>query len=129
MSSALILTISVIGAMHFGITYWRSLIAGMAAQPLSDRFAAFSGLEKASVDGGDFSALLSLHRLTPDLKRQPSSLTALRTYYAAASTLTKLPALNQWAQEEMGKCARYVAVLVDQRLSANLNTAAEIRSC
>ncbi|HLW97244.1 MAG TPA: hypothetical protein VKR82_01250 [Candidatus Acidoferrales bacterium] len=129
MFSALILTISVIGAMHFGISYWRSLIAGMAAQPLSDRFAAFSGLDKASVDGGDFTALLSLNRLTPDLKRQPSSLTALRTYYAAASALTKLPALNQWAQEEMGKCARYVAVLVDQRLSDNLCTAAEIRSC
>ena len=129
MFSVVILTISVIGAMQFGISYWRSLIAGMAAQPLSDRFAAFSGLDKASVDAKDFTALLSLHRLTPDLKRQPSSLTGLRAYYTAASALTKLPALNRWAQDEMRNCARYVAVLVDQRLSHNLNTAAEMRSC
>ena len=129
MFSILILIISVMGAMQFGISYWRSLIAGMAAQPLSDRFAEFAGLDQASVSGGDFSRLLSLHRLTPDLKRQPSSLTALRVYYTAASALTKLPALNRWAQDEMRNCARYVAVLVDQRLSHNLNTAAEMRSC
>ncbi len=129
MFSVLILTLSVIGAMHFGISYWRALIAGVAAQPLSDRFAAFSGLDKSSVDAKDFTALLSLHRLTPDLKRQPSSLTGLRAYYTAASAMTKLPAINRWAQDEMSKCARYVAVLVDQRLSNNLDTAAGMRSC
>jgi len=129
MFSILILTLSVMGAMQFGISYWRSLIAGMAAQPLSDRFAEFAGLEKSSISAGDFTKLLSLHRLTPDLKRQPSSLTALRIYYTAASVLTKLPALNRWAQDEMRNCARYVAVLVDQRLSHNLDTAAGMRSC
>lgn len=127
MFSSLILSISAIGAVHFGISYWRALIAGMAAQPLSDRFAEFAGLDR--VEAKDFRALLSLHRLTPDLKRQPSSLIALRVYYAATGALKALPALNQWAQSEMVKCSRYVAVLVDQRLSDNLNAAAEMRSC
>lgn len=129
MFSGVLLTLSAIGGAHFGITYWRSMIAGMASEPLSDRFAAFSGLDKTHVAAKDFTALLSLHRLTPDLKKHPGSLVGLRAYYRAASALTKLPALNRWAQDEMGKCARYVAVLVDQRLSNNLEAAAEMRSC
>jgi|SRR5579862_3309451 len=129
MFSGFLLTLSVIGGAHFGISYWRSMIAGVASQPLSDRFAAFSGMDKTRVAAQDFTALLSLNRLTPDLERRPGSLAGLRAYYSAASALAKLPALNRWAHDEMVRCSRYVAVLVDQRLSKNLEAAAEMRSC
>ncbi|HEY4840207.1 MAG TPA: hypothetical protein VIH72_16450, partial [Candidatus Acidoferrales bacterium] len=75
-----------------------------------------------------FSAILSLHRLTPGLDNQPSRLRGLQVYYSLVDSLRKLPALNQWAQSEMTTCTRYLAVIVDQRLSNNLAYAAEMRS-
>jgi hypothetical protein len=56
------------------------------------------------------------------------SLATLRAYYSAVSVLCKLPALQAWAKQEMATCSRYVAVLVDQRLTQNLAYAAEMRS-
>ena len=126
---SVVILIAAAGALaQFGLYYWRSLIAGYASQPLSERFPAFSGLEHESPEAEDFGALLSLHRLTPTLGRRADSLSALRAYYTAVSVLCRLPALHQWAQREMATCSRYVAVLVDQRLTQNLAYAAEMRS-
>ena len=128
MISVLMLIAALIGLAQFGVSYWRSMLASTAAQPLSERFRAASGLEYGTPSAGDFSAILSLHRLTPGLDNQPSRLRGLQVYYSLADSLRKLPALNQWAQSEMNTCARYLAVLVDQRLSNNLACAAEMRS-
>jgi hypothetical protein len=124
-----VILIAAIGAMvQFGLYYWRSMIAGYASQPLSERFPLFSGLEHETPEAEDFGALLSLHRLTPTLGRRQDNLTTLRAYYSAVKVLCKLPALHQWAQREMATCSRFVAVLVDQRLTQNLAYAAEMRS-
>ncbi len=126
---SIVILIAALGAMaQFGLYYWRSLIAGYASQPLSERFPAFSGLEHQTPMAEDFGALLSLHRLTPTMGRRADSLTALRAYYKAASVLCSLPALQEWAKREMATCSRYVAVTVDQRLTQNLAYSAEMRS-
>jgi hypothetical protein len=129
MISVLMLIAALIGLAQFGVSYWRSMLASTAAQPLSERFCAAVGLEERSPSASDFSAIMSLHRLTPGLDNQPSRLRGLQMYYSAVDALRKLPALNHWAQSEMATCARYLAVRVDQRLSNNLACAAEMRSC
>ena len=129
MITALMLIAALIGLAQFGVSYWRSMLASTAAaQPLSERFCAASGLEHGIAGASDFSAILSLHRLTPGLDNQPSRLRGLQVYYYLIDSLRRLPALNQWAQSEMTTCARYLAVTVDQRLSNNLACAAEMRS-
>jgi hypothetical protein len=129
MISVLMLIAALIGLAQFGVSYWRSMLASTAAQPLSERFCAASGLEHGTPGASDFSAILSLHRLTPGLDNQPSRLRGLQAYYSLVDSLRKLPALRQWAQSEMTTCSRYLAVIVDQRLSNNLACAAEMRSC
>jgi hypothetical protein len=126
---SVVILILMVGAMaQFGLYYWRSLIAGYASQPLSERFPAFSGLERETPMAEDFGALLSLHRLTPTMGHRQDNLSTIRAYYTAASVLCHLPVLRKWAQQEMATCSRYVAVLVDQRLTQNLAYAAEMRS-
>ena len=128
MFSVFILITALAGMAQFGLFYWRSLISGYASQPLSERFPQFAGLEHETPDAEDFGALLSLHRLTPTMGSRQNGLTTLRAYYTAVSVLCRLPALHEWAQREMATCSRYVAVLVDQRLTQNLAYAAEMRS-
>jgi hypothetical protein len=126
---SVVILIAALGATaQFGLYYWRSLVAGYASQPLSERFPLFSGLDHESPEAEDFGALLSLHRLTPTLGRRADNLTTLRAYYTAVHVLCRLPALQDWAKREMATCSRYVAVLVDQRLTQNLAYAAEMRS-
>lgn len=126
---ALMLIASIVAMLQFGLSYWRSLIAGVASQPLSDRMCAAAALGHATPGAGDFSALLSLHRLTPGVESHHSNLRGLRSYYTAMDTLCRLPAMSRWAHSEKATCSRYLAVLVDQRLSANLACATEMRSC
>lgn len=128
MISVLMLIAALIGLAQFGVSYWRSMLASTGAQPLSERFRAASGLEHRKPSASDFSAILSLHRLTPGLDNQPSRLRCLQVYYSLVDSLRKLPALREWAQAEMTTCSRYLAVTVDQRLSNNLACATEIRS-
>jgi len=128
MISVLMLIAALVGVTQFGVSYWRSILANTAAQPLSHQFRVASGLEYRTPVASDFSTILSLHRLTPGLDNRPSRLRALQLYFSLVDTLRKLPMLNHWAQAELAVCCRYVAVIVDQRLSNNLACAAEMRS-
>lgn len=133
MFSLLLLALSLAALAQFGVYYWRSLVAGIAAQPVSDRVCEAAGLNHQVPAAEDFDALLSLHRLTPDLEGPAGKLTALQVYYSAMSAVRKLtqsalPAAARWAGSEMSTCSRYVAVLVGQRLESNLACAAAIRS-
>ena len=129
MITLLMLIAALVGLAQFSVSYWRSMLASTAAQPLSERFCNAIGLQAGKPGADHFGDILSLHRLTPGLDNRPSRLRGLQSYYAAMRTLRKLPALNKWAQSEMTICARYLAVIVDQRLSNNLACAAEMRSC
>jgi len=129
MTSALMFMAAMVGLAQFGVSCWRSILASTASKPLSERFCTASGLENRAPSAGDFGDLLSLHRLTPGLENHPSRMRCLQAYYSLVDSLRKLPALNQWAFSEMTTCARYLAVIVDQRLSNNQACATEMRSC
>jgi hypothetical protein len=128
MMSALILAASAVALAQFGVNYWRSLIAGLAAQPLSERFFAAAGLDHTTPAAEDFAKLLGVLRLTPAMDN-PSHLRAVRVYFSIVNALQVMPALRSWATAEMGTCSQYLAVVVDQRLSHNLECAAKARSC
>jgi hypothetical protein len=134
MIAAMLLVISVVAMVQFAVYYWRSLLAGVAAEPLSERVREAAGLDSASVGPSDFVSFLQLNKVTPGLRDGSKGLWAVRTYYRAMETLDRLagvkhPALAAWTEREMATCSRYVAVLVGQRLERNLVCAAEIRSC
>jgi len=130
MIAALLLILSVAATAQFAIYYWRAMVVGVAAQPLSEQIQKAARITTTAVGTADFEALLNLNEVTPGLKGGQGELLAVRLYYRATKALGRVvPQLSAWTQAEMGTCARYVAVLLDQRLQHNLACAAEIRSC
>ena len=128
MFSKLILVASIIGTAQFFIGYFRSMIGSMAAQPLSEKFFVAAGFKNAAMRADDFSRLMSLHRLMPDVKSAPNSTRRLSVYYSALKMISGLPVVGQWAQNEMSIATQCLAVIVDQRLLLNLACAADSRS-
>ena len=128
MLSTLMLFASIAAGAQFFVGYWRALLDGMAAQPLSEKFFVAAGFQNAAMRAEDFSKLLSLHRLMPDVKAVPNTVWRLRVHYSAMKMLGGLPAVGGWARKEMDVCTRCLAVMVDQRLLLNLACAAEARS-
>jgi len=134
MFAAMLLAISIVALSQFALYYWRAILAGVAAQPVSDRVLAAAHLDAGCMKGQDFETLAGLHELTPDLGPQNSGLTLVRTYYRMIEGLgvlsgTHLPSLAEWCERERVICARYAAVQISLRLQANLELAAALRSC
>jgi hypothetical protein len=134
MFSAMLLAISVVALSQFALYYWRAVLAGVAAQPVSDRVLVAAQVENGRLMPEHFQTLAGLHDLTPDLLPNRSGLGLVRLYYRAIEGLdaflgTRIPALALWSQRERVICARYAAVQVDRRLQANLELAASLRSC
>src|ERR1039458_3923712 len=94
MISVVMLIAALVGLLQFGVSYWRSMLASTAAQPPSERFCTASGLRHGRPSGGDFSTILSLHRLTPGLDNQPSHLHGLQAYYSVVDALHNLQLLK-----------------------------------
>src|SRR5260370_42450958 len=67
MFSVMLLSISVVALTQFALYYWRAVLAGVAAQPVSGRVLAAAGVETSSLTGRDFEKLVGLLGLTPDL--------------------------------------------------------------
>ena len=134
MITATLLVISVVALVQFAVYYWRSLLAGVAAEPISERVREAAGLESTSVGPSDFASFLQLNRLTPGLRDSGHGLRTVWAYYHAVGALkllagVRLPALAAWTEREMSTCSRYAAVILSQQLERNLACAAEIRSC
>lgn len=134
MFAAMLFSISIVALTQFALYYWRAVLAGVAAQPVSDRVLAAARVENGRLTSAHFDTLAGLHDLTPNLHRQHGGLSLVRVYYRLVEALdtlagTKLPGLAAWSDRERVICARYAAVLVDQRLQANLELAASLRSC
>jgi hypothetical protein len=134
MLAAMLFAISIVAMTQFAAYYWRAMLAGTAAQPVSERVLAAAGVQNGTVTGQDFPALLGLHNLTPELRSGGSGLGVVRVYYnlvdAIASLVGRsLPAVGAWSERELAVCARYAAVQIDRRLQANLELAASLRSC
>jgi len=134
MYSAMLLAISIIALSQFALYYWRAVLAGVAAQPVSDRVLVAAQVENGRLTPQHFPTLAGLHNLTPDLYPNHSGLGLVRLYYRIIGGLDaflgkKIPALAAWSESERIICARYAAVQVDRRLQANLDLAASLRSC
>ncbi len=134
MLAALLFVISVAALGQFALYYWRAVLAGVAAEPLSEHVCDAARLSGTSVTPADFVNLLNIHHLTPGLYKKSGELLAVRAYYRVVASLGRLagstlPWLAAWSERELATCSRYVAVLLDQRLQRNLACAAEIRSC
>jgi len=133
MFSAMLLTISIVALVQFAMYYARSVVAGVAAQPISEEVMAavsFNG----NLSGRDFGVVAKLHELTPNLQRKSSGIRLARAYFQVIHTIGRLAsgriaAVASWAEEERMLCVRYAAVQVDRRLQSNLALAASIRSC
>ncbi len=128
MIAAVLFIASAAALGQFALYYWRAVLAGIASQPLSERMIEAAGIGSDVVEAADFTAMINLHDVTPGLREHNEGLRLVRVYYRAVKALSRIPQMAEWANREMTTCARYVAVLLDRRLTANLECAAEIRS-
>jgi hypothetical protein len=134
MFSAMLLAISIVALSQFALYYWRAVLAGVAAQPVSDRVLVAARVENGRLTPKHFPTLAGLHDLTPDLFTSHGGLGLVRLYYRVIEGLDalggkKFPAIAAWSDRERVICARYAAVQVGRRLQANLELAASLRSC
>jgi len=134
MFSAMLLAISIVALSQFALYYWRAVLAGVASQPVSDRVLVAAHIENGRLTPQHFQTLAGLHDLTPDLNPNKSGLGLVRVYYRFIEGLDailgkRISTFAVWSERERTICARYVAVLVDRRLQANLDLAASLRSC
>jgi hypothetical protein len=134
MFTAMLFTISIVALAQFGLYYWRAVLSGVAAQPVSDRVLSAAHVQNGRVTSQDFETLAGLHELTPDLYPNRGGLGLVRLYYRVIEGVealagSRVPAIVAWSNRERGICARYAAVQVDRRLQANLELAASLRSC
>ena len=114
----LILVLSTVALGQFGVYYWRALVVTAATQPLSERARAAAQLAADTSGTPDFSAVLSLHKLTPGLGGRGSGLSLVRSYYSAVNALGRMvPSLSGWVNGEKVVCARYAAVKLDLRMA------------
>ena len=134
MFSAMLFAIAVVALAQFALYYWRAVLTGVAAQPISNRVLEAAHVSDSGLRGADFQKLASLLTLTPQLQGHGSKLRLIRAYYNFVGTISQLfgslsPAVALWTEQERVLCARYTAVQVDRRLEGNLAQAASIRSC
>jgi len=130
----MLLAISTVALSQFALYYWRAVLAGVAAQPVSDRVLVAAQVENGQLTPEHFRTLAGLHDLTPDLYPNRGGLGLVRLYYRLIEGLdslvaNKIPAIAAWSEHERIICARYAAVQVDRRLQANLDLLASLRSC
>jgi len=134
MTAVLILAFSVIALVKFSISQWRMIWLTTANQPLSDSLRAATGIEAENIGPNDFGTLLGLcDELSPAINRATPWLREVRGYYKIVAKLEKAcrsiqPALSSWAAAEMKTCSRYVAVVLDQNISIDLDRRAAVRS-
>ena len=134
MFAAMLFAISIVALAQFAAYYWRAMLAGAAAQHVSERVLEAAGVESGELTGRDFQTLVGLHSVTPRLSPASDSLFSVRLYYQVVDLIgtlasTRLPAIAAWSKRETTICARYAAVQIDRRLQANLELAAAARSC
>jgi hypothetical protein len=134
MTAVLILVFSILALVQFAISQWRMIWLTTANQPLSESLRAATGIEPETIGPNDFGKLLGLcDEMSPRLKMGTPWLSEVKGYYAVVAKLEKScrpiqPAISAWAAREMKTCSRYVAVLLDQNLSLDLDQRAAVRS-
>jgi hypothetical protein len=135
MIAGLILFLSLAVLVEFSIAHWRSMWLAVAAQPLSQTLAAATGIADHAISADDFDRLVSTsQQLSPaGMRGGATSLKQVRAYYRVIRALDaicakQMPALSAWTKRELVLCSRYAAVVLDQRINANLAFASEARN-
>lgn len=133
MFPALILAISVVALSQFALLYWRAVLTGVAAAPISDVTLDAAGLKNRRLTGQDFETLAVLRGITPELHSRGGGLGFVRLHYHLVQGICWLagrhiPSVVTWGERELATCARYAAVQFDRRLQSNLVLAAALRS-
>jgi len=130
MFAAMLFAISIVALSQFAVYYWRAMLTGAAAQPVSERILAAAGAQGGQLTAQHFATLLGIHQLTPELNSGSDGLFLVRLYFGLIEKLGRtLPAISAWSQCELAVCARYAAVQIDRRWQMNLELAASLRSC
>jgi hypothetical protein len=131
--AALIFVVSLAAFGQFGIIYLRAVLISVAAQPLSSDLQEAAGVAGRALRAEDFARLMNLHAICPQFTAEANGLKKVSAYYRAVNMLSRLsgknlPAFSMWAQQELATCARYAAVVLDQRMAGNTAAAAQLRS-
>src|SRR5260370_35527208 len=105
MFAAMLFAISLVALTQFAAYYWRAMLAGAAAQPVSERVLAAAGVQNGQVTGRDFPALVNLHNLTPELRSGATGLGLVRPSYSLIDGVASpigliLPAAATWTERE-----------------------------
>src|SRR5258708_23326531 len=87
MFSAMLLAISIVALSQFALYYWRAVLAGVAAQPVSDRVLAAAQVENGRLAPEHFQTLAGLHDLTPDLPPNRNPMGLVRVYFRLIAAL------------------------------------------
>jgi hypothetical protein len=134
MTAAFILVMSVLALLSFSISQWRMIWLTTANQPLSDSLRAATGIETDAIGPNEFDKLLGLcDELSPLIKQRTPWLRELAFYHSLLTRFEKVvrsiqPTISVWAAQEMSICSRYVAVVLDQNLSVDLDRRAAARA-
>jgi hypothetical protein len=134
MIAGFILFLSMVVLVEFSIAQWRSMWMSVAAMPLSQSLQAATGIKNDAIGADDFERLVSTSRqLCPTTREGSVWMKEVRIYYRAMRGLAsmcekQMPALSAWAKNELVSCSKYAAVVLDQRINANLAFAAEVRN-
>lgn len=129
----MLFSVAITALGQLALYYWRAVVAGVAAQPFSDRALVAAGLSNSRVSSADFWTLSGLNAITPSLQRQSNTLRLMRAYFHVVESLCRsvgalVPSIGKWSQQEMATCACYAAVVIDRKMKRNLACAAEMRS-
>jgi hypothetical protein len=128
MIAAILLTVSVVALCQFALYYWRAMIAGVASHEVSDTIRVAARITSSTIGSQDFNNILVLNNLSPYLRGPNGSFRTVRAYYSVVKRLGSLiPAMASWADGEMATCARYAAVVMDQRMESNIAYATQMR--
>jgi hypothetical protein len=132
MISALIFVISVAALAQFGLFAWRAAFFSIAARELSRETREALGAAGASVESGDLAGATKWLALSPNLAGEDRRLWTVKSYYAALRAISAmsrdLTPSSDWSHREMIACARYAAVVVEERLQRNRLAVAEMQS-
>lgn len=132
MISALIFVISVAALAQFGLFTWRAAFLSVAVREVSPETRAAMGAAAAAVDDGDFKAATKWLEVSPNLAGEDRRLWTVKLYYAAVSAISAFSRMvaptGDWSHREMIACARYAAIVVEERLQRNQLAMAEMRS-
>jgi hypothetical protein len=127
MVAVFILVFAVLALLQFAVSQWRLIWLTTANQPLSANLRLAAGLDGTGLHPSDFSTLLDLcDELSPQIRKGTPWLREVTCYYRVMTRLERgvralLPPVASWAASEMQTCARFVAVVLDQNLSLDLD--------